>query len=131
MNKPITATIDQFSFIIGRFLLGLYFVMPGIMKITGYTGTLELMVAKGVPMAAVLLPLTIAMQVGLGLMLMAGKQLRVSALLLFGLTILINVFIHNFWALQGDPSYAHELQNFVKNLGIAAGLLVLASKQSS
>jgi putative oxidoreductase len=41
---------------------------------------------------------------------------------------LINLYIHNFWALQGDPSYAHELQNFVKNLGIAAGLLVLAGR---
>ena len=131
MNKNLASTVDQASFVVGRFLLGLYFVMPGVMKITGYSGTLELMVSKGVPFASVLLPLTIVLQIGLGLMLMLGKQLRISALLLFGLTILINLFIHNFWALQGDPSYAHELQNFVKNLGIAAGLLVLASKQSS
>jgi len=34
----------------------------------------------------------------------------------------------NFWTLQGDPNYGHELQNFVKNLGIAAGLLVLAGR---
>lgn len=131
MTTKLTSSIDQLSFVIGRFLLGLYFVLPGVMKITGYSGTLELMLSKGVPLASVLLPITIAMQIGLGLMLMAGKQLRISALLLFGLTILINLFIHNFWAMQGDPSYGHELQNFVKNLGIAAGLLVLASKQGS
>lgn len=131
MNNTLTSTVDQLSFMVGRFLLGLYFVLPGVMKITGYSGTLELMVSKGVPMASALLPLTIAMQIGLGLMLMFGKQLRISALLLFGLTILINLFIHNFWALQGDPSYAHEMQNFIKNLAIAAGLLVLASKQKS
>jgi putative oxidoreductase len=131
MNNSLTSTVDQLSFMLGRFLLGLYFVLPGGMKVMGYSGTLELMVSKGVPMASVLLPLTIAMQIGLGLMLIFGKQLRISALLLFGLTILINLFIHNFWALQGDPSYAHEMQNFIKNLGIAAGLLVLASKQTS
>ena len=51
--------------------------------------------------------------------------------MLFGLTILINVFIHNFWALTGDPSQAHETQNFVKNLAIAAGLLVLATKDKN
>ena len=130
MNNAIMLKVDQFSFMVGRFLLGLYFVVPGIMKVIGYSGTLELMVSKAVPLASVLLPLTVVMQIGLGALLMAGKQLRVSALLLFGLTILINVFIHNFWALEGDPSYAHELQNFVKNLGIAAGLLVLASKQA-
>ncbi len=112
----------------GRFLLGLYFVVPGIAKITGYNATLSLMQMKGVPLAEALLPLTIVMQVGLGGMLMLNRQVRISALLLFGLTILINLFIHNFWALAGDPSQAHETQNFVKNLAIAAGLLVLAGR---
>lgn len=120
---------DSLFFIVGRSLLGLYFILPGIMKITGYAGTLALMQAKGVPLAELLLPVTIALQIGLGVLLILGKYLRVSAFLLFGMVILISVFIHNFWALQGDPSYAHEMQNFVKNLGIAAGLLVLATKQ--
>lgn len=122
--------IDKAYLMVGRALLGLYFLLPGIMKVIGYSGTLALMASKGVPLAFILLPLTILMQVGLGLFLIIGKQVRVSALLLFGLTILINVFIHNFWALQGDPSYGHEMQNFIKNLAIAAGLLVLASSQS-
>lgn len=131
MNYTASNPLDKLTFLFGRFLLGLYFVLPGVMKVTGYTDTLTLMVSKGVPFAAVLLPLTIVIQIGLGLMLIFGKQLRFSALVLFGLTIVINIYIHNFWALQGDPSYGHELQNFVKNLGIAAGLLVLSSKQSS
>ena len=59
---------------------------------------------------------------------MMGKNLRLSALLLFGLTIIINIYIHNFWALTGEAPQAHEIQNFVKNLAIAAGLLVLATK---
>jgi putative oxidoreductase len=64
-------------------------------------------------------------------LLISGKQLRVSALLLFGLTIVINIYIHNFWELRGEPSFERELQNFIKNLGIAAGLLVLATKQKN
>ena len=129
MNQ-LLARFDPAFFFIGRALLGLYFILPGIMKITGYAGTLALMQDKGVPLAAALLPLTIVLQIGLGTMLIIGKHLRVSALLLFGLVLLINIFIHNFWTLQGDPGYAHELQNFIKNLGIAAGLLVLATKQA-
>lgn len=129
MNNTLQK-LDPLFFIIGRSLLGLYFIVPGVMKITAYAGTLALMESKGVPLATALLPLTIVIQIGLGLMLILGKQLRVSSLILFGLVILINVFIHNFWAMQGDPSYAHELQNFIKNLGIAAGLLVLATKQA-
>ncbi len=122
---------DDVYFAVGRTLLGVYFLLPGLMKVAQFSGTLELMQTKGVPLAAVLLPLTILIQVGLGLMLIVGKQLRLSALVLFGLTVLINVFIHNFWTLQGQPEYGHELQNFIKNLGIAAGLLVLASKQKA
>lgn len=127
--SEILKKFDKLYLIIGRSLLGLYFLLPGIMKITGYSATLGLMQAKGVPLAEALLPLTILLQVGLGLTLIFGKQIRLSALILFGLTILINVFIHNFWTLQGDPSYAHEMQNFIKNLAIAAGLLVLASTE--
>jgi putative oxidoreductase len=122
---------DNYYFVLGRTLLGLYFIVPGMTKVAGYQGYLDLMASKGVPLVEVLLPLTILVQVGAGLFLIAGKNLRVSALLLFGLTILINLFIHNFWALAGDPGQAHETQNFVKNLAIAAGLLVLATKDKS
>lgn len=122
---------DNYYFVLGRTLLGLYFIVPGMTKVAGYQGYLDLMASKGVPLVEILLPLTILIQVGAGLFLIAGKNLRVSALLLFGLTILINLFIHNFWGLAGDPGQAHETQNFVKNLAIAAGLLVLATKDKS
>ena len=122
---------DNYYFVLGRTLLGLYFIVPGMTKVAGYQGYLDLMASKSVPLVEVLLPLTILVKVGAGLFLIAGKNLRVSALLLFGLTILINLFIHNFWALAGDPGQAHETQNFVKNLAIAAGLLVLATKDKS
>ena len=122
---------DNYYFVLGRTLLGLYFIVPGMTKVAGYQGYLDLMASKGVPLVEILLPLTILIQVGAGLFLIVGKNLRVSALLLFGLTILINLFIHNFWALAGDPGQAHETQNFVKNLAIAAGLLVLATRDKS
>ena len=87
--------------------------------------------AKGVPFSSVLLPLTISIQLFGGLFLILGKNLRLTSIMLFGLTIIINIYIHNFWTLAGDPSQGHEIQNFVKNLAIAAGLLVLATKDKS
>lgn len=120
---------DKACFLTGRSLLGLYFLVPGVMKIAQYSSTLSLMSSKGVPFASALLPLTIVIQVGLGVFLIVGKQLRLSALILFGLTVLINLYIHNFWDLSGQADFGHELQNFIKNVGIAAGLLVLASKE--
>ena len=123
--------IDSLSFIVGRSLLGLYFIGPGLSKIFDYASTITLMKIKGVPFSSLLLPATIAIQIFGGLLLILGRNLRTASFVLFGLTIIINIFIHNFWALAGDPSQAHELQNFIKNLAIAAGLLVLATKDKS
>ena len=123
--------LDSTFFIVGRSLLGLYFILPGLSKVFDFASTLALMRMKGVPFSLVLLPLTIVVQLLGGIFLVLGKNLRLTAFILFGLTIIINLFIHNFWALTGDPSQGHEIQNFVKNLAIAAGLLVLATKDKS
>ncbi|MDA9048625.1 DoxX family protein [Gammaproteobacteria bacterium] len=119
---------DYLYFIIGRSLLGIYFIVPGLSKVFDFMGTLTLMRMKGVPLSSALLPLTIVLQVIGGIFLVLGKNLRQTALMLFGLTMIINVYIHDFWALAGDPGQAHEAQNFIKNLAIAAGLLILATK---
>ncbi len=120
--------LDKFSFLIGRTLLGLYFLVFGALKVPSYLDTLALMLSKGVPISNMLLPLTILIQVLGGFFLILGKNLRICSLLLAGLTVLINIFIHDFWNLAGDPSQAHEAQNFIKNLGIIAGLLILSTK---
>ena len=123
--------IDSLSFIVGRSLLGLYFIGPGLSKVFDYAATIALMKIKGVPFSSLLLPVTIAIQIFGGLLLILGKNLRIASFVLFGLTIMINIFIHDFWALAGDPTQTHEVQNFVKNLAIGAGLLVLATKDKS
>jgi len=123
--------LDNLFFIVGRSLLGLYFIGPGLGKIFDYASTLVLMKMKGVPFTAALLPVTIAIQLLGGIFLVLGKNLRLTAFMLFGLTIFINIFIHNFWTLHGDPSQAHEIQNFIKNLAISAGLLILATKDKN
>ncbi len=111
----------------GRFLLGLYFVLPGISKITGFDGTTQNMIEHGVPLAAVLLPITIVLQIGGGAALIVGWQTRAMALMLAGMTVAINLFMHDFWNVYEGLSQAHETQNFVKNLAIMAGLLALAA----
>jgi len=120
---------DQVCFVVGRSLLGIYFILPGIGKVVDFAGTLAVMTLKGVPFSSVLLPVTIVVQIIGGLFLILGKNLKLTSIMLFGLTIIINIYIHDFWTLAGDPSQSHETQNFVKNLAIAAGLLVLATKE--
>jgi putative oxidoreductase len=111
----------------GRFLLGIYFILPGISKITGYEATATYMAEHNVPMIAVLLPITIILQIGLGATMIVGFQGRMTAFLLAGMTILISIYMHNFWDMAEGTERAHETQNFFKNMGITAGLLTLVS----
>ena len=117
---------ERLVLLTGRCLLGLYFILPGISKITGFAQTGEYMAAHGVPLIPVLLPLTIAIQIGGGLALMFGFRAQLVAFGLAGLTLIINVFMHNFWVVPEGLERSHELQNFVKNLAIMAGLLYVA-----
>ena len=115
--QPLTATT-------GRALLGLYFILPGLSKIPGWDGTATLMTEKGMVLVGPFLVLTIVLQIGGGLALALGYRTRLIAFVLAGLTLMISLVIHNFWALPpGELQTAHEMQNFVKNTAIMAGLL--------
>ena len=112
---------------VGRALLGLYFLLPGISKIPTYAGTTEYMLLHNIPLASILLPITIVLQIGLGAMLIIGYRIKESALILAALTIFINIGMHDFWNEYPNTDSGHETQNFVKNLAIFAGLLVLSA----
>jgi putative oxidoreductase len=78
-------------------------------------------------MIPVLLASAGLIQVFASLCLIVNKQVVVSSLLLAGLVLAINVNLHDFWNTYEGVNTQHELQNFVKNLGIFAGLLLLAA----
>ena len=106
-------SINLFS--IGRVLIGIYFLLPGI--------------AKEVPFPVFSLSIVAMAQIIWGSFIIFGKHLKVSSIALAITTLLINFYIHDFWNLSGDPNQAHETQNFVKNLGILAGLLILSKEE--
>jgi putative oxidoreductase len=112
----------------GRVMLGIYFFVPGgLMKVFNFQGTSEYMAANDMVMVPLFLVLTIIIQLGGGAAMIVGYKTKIAAFLLAGLTLVINLVIHDFWTLTpGELQTAHETQNFVKNLGIFAGLLVCA-----
>ena len=119
--------MEKFSISLGRVLLGLYFLLPGIFKIPTYEITTEYMLLHNIPLASILLPVTIVLQIVLGFMLIISYRIKESALILALLTIFINIGVHDFWNDYPNTDAGHETQNFIKNLGIFAGLLVLSA----
>jgi putative oxidoreductase len=112
----------------GRFLLGLYFIVPGVQKIMNYEVMAQYMAKHSVPMIEVLLPLTIFLQILGGIAIIIGFKGKIAAFMLAGLTLVISIFMHNFWNLPEGGNVTHETQNFIKNMAIMAGLLVLAGR---
>jgi putative oxidoreductase len=119
--------IENACLLTGRVLLGLYFILPGVGKIADFAGTSAYMEQHHVPMIPVLLVLTIVIQLAAGSALIVGFKGNWSAFLLAGLTLVISIFMHNFWDLAEGMERAHETQNFFKNMGIMAGLLMVAA----
>tara|TARA_X000000950_G_scaffold194023_1_gene233886 strand:- start:539 stop:892 length:354 start_codon:yes stop_codon:yes gene_type:complete len=116
-------------FSIGRILIGIYFLLPGIAKVFLFSANLEVVIAKEVPFPIFSLSIVAMAQIIYGSYIIFGKHLRISSIALAITTLLINFYIHDFWNLTGDPSQAHETQNFVKNIGILAGLLILSKEK--
>ena len=83
-------------------------------------GTSAYMASQGMVFISFFLILTIAIQLFGGLAVVVGYKVKPVAFILAGLTLVINVLMHDFW------NVPDQTQNFVKNMGIFAGLLVLA-----
>jgi len=121
-------TFERLNVTAGRVLLGFYFFyFGGLQKVLNFERTGDYMAANDMFMVPFFLVLTIIIQLGGGAAMIVGYKTKLAAFLLAGLTLVINLVIHDFWTLvPGELQTAHEMQNFVKNSGIFAGLLVCA-----
>jgi|TARA_B110000114_G_scaffold140800_1_gene148616 putative oxidoreductase len=112
---------------VGRVLLALYFLLPGINKFVAWDMHVTLMETHHIIMVPTLLAIAGITQIGASLCILFNKQIVICALGLAAMTLLINLNLHDFWNVYEGVDTKHEIQNFVKNLAIFAGLLLLAT----
>jgi len=103
---------------LGRVLLSIMFIQSGVSKILGYAGTQVMMESHGIP--GMLLPLVILIEAGGGLCVLLGLFTRGAAIALAGFCVLAAIFFHF------QPGDMMQMNNFMKNITIAGGFLVLA-----
>jgi putative oxidoreductase len=111
----------------GRVMLALYFLAPGIGKFTAWEANVALMEAHNMVMIPFLLAIAAVAQVVGSISMLLNKYVVACALGFAAMTILININLHDFWNVYEGVDVKHEYQNFFKNLGIFAGLLLLAA----
>jgi len=112
---------------VGRIVLALYFLIPGISKFTSWNTSVALMEAHNMKMIPALLAIAGVAQVVGSISLLLNKHVVVCSLGFAVMTLLINFNLHDFWNTYEGVNPDRELQNFYKNLGIFAGLLLLAA----
>ena len=127
MDVPAqTPGIQKWGVVAGRVLLASLFILGGVNKIANYAATLEQMEGAGLPLAGLLLPVVVLLELCGGLLVaFAGRGFRYAALALAGFTVLTNIVFHDFWNISGEIRQL-ELSLFFKNISIAGGLIFLA-----
>jgi putative oxidoreductase len=105
---------------VGRLLIGLPFAMSGLSKLAAYGQTTAIIAAVGLPVPPLAYAVAVAIELGGGLLLIAGFQTRIVATALALFSIATAVSFHSNFADQ------NQMIHFLKNLMIAGGLLQIA-----
>ncbi|MFC6522789.1 DoxX family protein [Undibacterium arcticum] len=119
--------VSKLSYPLGRAFLGALFFISGIYKIIGFAYVAGWMASSGLPLAGLLLAITIVIEIGGGLMLITGWQARWSALVL-ALLIPVTFVFHAFWSADA-ASFQNQLTQFLKNLAIVGGMLLVLQRE--
>ena len=106
---------------VGRLLIGLPFAMSGLSKLAAYGQTTAIIAAVGLPVPPLAYAVAVAIELGGGLLLIAGFQTRIVATALALFSIATAVSFHNNFADQ------NQMIHFLKNVMMAGGLLQIVA----
>jgi putative oxidoreductase len=106
---------------VGRLLIGLPFAMSGFGKLAAYGQTTAMIAAAGLPIPPLAYAVAVAVELGGGLLLVAGYQVRLVAIALALFSIAAAVSFHSNFADQ------NQMIHFLKNVMMAGGLLQIAA----
>jgi putative oxidoreductase len=101
----------------GRLLIGLPFAMSGFGKVVAYGATTAYIASAGLPVPPVAYAIAVLVELGGGLLLIAGYQARSVALALAVFSLAAAVSFHSNFADQ------NQMIHFLKNVMMAGGLL--------
>jgi len=110
--------------LLARILLMILFVLSGWAKLTGFDGTVGYMASLGAPAPMLAAAIAVLMEFIVGILLILGFYTRPLAFL-FALFVLGTALLgHPFWSMV-DPERSANMTQFLKNMAIMGGLLLL------
>jgi len=106
---------------VGRLLIGLPFAMSGLSKLAAVGPTTAMIRAAGLPMPSWALAVSVVVELGGGLLLVAGFKTRIVAAALALFALVTAVSFHSNVADQ------NQMIHFLKNVMMAGGLLQIVA----
>lgn len=122
--------VNRVGYLAGRALLSAIFILSGFGKIPNFSAMAVGLHQAGWPAAPFFIALSIAIEVGCGVLLLTGFKARYAALLLAAWMVPVTLTFHGFWHYTG-PQQQEQLVNFLKNLAIIGGLLVFSTSSAA
>ena len=103
-----------------------WFYLTSAMDIVGNWRSLALAMAdKHVPLPSLVLLLALILLIMGGISLLFGYHTRHGAILLFGMTMLAAVTMHDYWHYADVAARAHQFAIFARDFAICGGLLLM------
>ena len=109
--------------ITGRILFALIFLVSGVSHF--FPVTIANAAAQGVPMAAISVPFFGFIAIVGAVSIMVGYPGRIGALLIIVFLVPVTIFTHRFWGVSDPAIYQMQLNNFMKNLALLGGAIML------
>ena len=117
-------TLTAILIIVGRFLLGAYFVQAGVRNVMKFELHTGILAKKNVPQPRISLFVALAVQVLGGLSVALGIVPAIGAIALILFTIAANFLYHNFTRFSGEERVTH-LNSVLTNAAIVGGFLLV------
>ncbi|MFB5744255.1 DoxX family protein [Cedecea sp. S5-13] len=111
--------------LIARIALILLFIIFGLPKISGFSGTVAYMEHLGTPLPTLAAVIAVFMEVVAAILVIIGFFTRPLAILFVFYTLGTALIGHHYWNMTGDVVMPNMI-NFYKNISIAGGFLLLA-----
>ena len=115
-------TLHRYGPLAGRILIAFIFIFAGIGKLTGFGGTVAYIASKGLPLPQLAAIAAIIVELGGGILLVAGWKARWAAAAMLVFTAMTALIFHDFWAAAPDQAQ-NQMIHFMKNISMMGGLL--------
>ncbi len=130
-HKPLLpSTISDGLFpLLARVFICAIFVQGAFGKMLGWQGQAQYMASRGMNPATIpaLLGIALVIEAVGVLCLLVGWQARIAAFVMCLYLGAVSVMLHNFWSVTSEMSRGGMQTQFLKNVGIMGGLLMIAA----